>query len=604
MPERHGVVSWPGLLSPRAATYTVSHGISPGVCVITANPQAGPPAMRGNLVLSDGFSTITIPDCRLDRLDVTQGSDGLTWQLTILDRRWRWRELGQVSGAYNQPDPHGLLYPWSVRTPRQLCELCLRAMGETRYTIDVPNVAFPPCNWDYTTPAAALQSLAEALGCRVIYRLDTDSVLVCPLGKGAALPPGSISAEAPGLDLPERPDRITLVGAPIRYQARFRLQAVGKDWDGLYRPIDALTYRPVDPPDPASPWRYAFGPGFPNLPETDRLTRLQAIELAKESVYRCYQLVNIDPGTGRTPLTVPGYGPLRERWQVLLEDTKVEQIQPHAPDERILDDEGARLIKHYYDGFRRDVPAECYGSHFLGSTGLLQGADGTENTASTSKIYVPFSIDPVFQVITFSDYVYRLRDGGGVEPAEVVLETGCLLRDADTNQVLRYNRSLVFPEPHSGGPDAYVQHEDVQLNVIGRYDVVGAGGTARHKLRGLQFVSGQGFSVADTIARSQHYLLGAAAKYQLTGALNRTYNGLVAIPLDGAVQQVTWSVGEPSGAVTQASLNTEHAVYVPPYPTRLRAEFAPAPARRQAGAAGGGEKIKSMWKGPENQGEE
>src|SRR5262249_29616684 len=152
-------------------------------------------------------------------------------------------------------------------------------MGETRYAINIPNVALPPVNWDYVPPFVVLQQLCDSLGCCISYRLDNDSVLISRIRVGGALPPGSISTESPTIDSPERPDSIVLVGAPVRFQARFLLEPVGLDWDKLWRPIDALSYRPEDPPDPENPWRYSFPPGFGVLPETDRLTRFQAQDL-------------------------------------------------------------------------------------------------------------------------------------------------------------------------------------------------------------------------------------------------------------------------------------------------------------------------------------
>jgi hypothetical protein len=117
--------------------------------------------------------------------------------------------------------------------------------------------------------------------------------------------------------------------------------------------------------------------------------------------------------------------------------------------------------------------------------------------------------------------------------------------------------------------------QDYAVTVFGQND------TAEHKATGIRLLSGQGFGIDDTIARSNHYLVGAARKYETTAGDSRTYNGLVEIWLDGAIQQVTWSVGEPGGAVTVASRNSEHSPWVAPYPARLRIEEAPPPARRE-----------------------
>ena len=76
---------------------------------------------------------------------------------------------------------------------------------------------------------------------------------------------------------------------------------------------------------------------------------------------------------------------------------------------------------------------------------------------------------------------------------------------------------------------------------------------------------------ADPIARANYYLIGQSLQYLITGGQTLRYNGIEPIPCDGAVTQVTWTVGE-GGASTVASINSEHSPVVPPYPARRRAE--------------------------------
>lgn len=267
--ERHGVALWPGLLSVESCTVTFSHGISPAVALLRCSPQSAPIAETGDLVITDGTTNIVIPGCKVDRIDETWDNGGRVMNVTILDRRWKWREMGTVSGWYNQLDPHGKLLPWTIRSPRELAELCLAAMGETTYDLDMPigltksagqafsrrlepgeNLAAsgtnPPITWEHENPANALQQLCEMFGRRICYRLDTDSLQITPVGVGADLPTVgmSIFRLAPGVDSPETPDGIAVAGAPTRFQTRMFLEAVGRDWDDVYRPINTLSYRP------------------------------------------------------------------------------------------------------------------------------------------------------------------------------------------------------------------------------------------------------------------------------------------------------------------------------------------------------------------------
>ena len=613
MPEKHGIVRWPGLPSCISCSYTASHGISPGTATLTTYP-VGNPQMYGSLVLSDGSGTVTIPFCKIDSHRVTRDAEGVKWVFQILDRRWKWR-FGHVNGVFNQKDPHGLFYQWCFRTERDLVEHCLLAMGETRYTINVPtSINPPPTDWNYSNPAQCLQMLADTLGCRVVYRLDTDGVLITPVGEGAGLPPGSLTQDSPELDPAERPDKITLVGAPIKYQIRIATQAVAEDWDGLYRPLNFVSYAPLDAnglPD----WTHSWPGGMGNMTPTDRLTRLQANALANKSAYRVYRILNLNPALGgQLACPIPGREePLQRVQQLMLEDTKVEQIQPQAPDETILDASGQRIIRDYYDGFTRDEPAKCYGARYVGHdkrgpvapqvilAPILAGGaaalpdqqiQGTNNTADSARIFVNFSIDAEKYLIHFDQPVFYYNDDRTITPTAVILETGCLIRDSVSNLPIPYVSDLIFPNP-VGTLAHIIHHDDVQLNVIGDYN-------EDNVLIGLRAVSGQGHSAQDTLNRSQYYLFQESRKYQLVGGYTRNYLGIVPIWLDGAIQQVTWTVGGGGPPTTQASYNSEHSPYIPPYPVRLKIEFAPAVARRELGRKplAQNQDVETMWKWP------
>ncbi len=81
----------------------------------------------------------------------------------------------------------------------------------------------------------------------------------------------------------------------------------------------------------------------------------------------------------------------------------------------------------------------------------------------------------MWQVITFDVPVYRFnRDA--IAPAKVTLETGCYLREADTNQFAAFTLSRLL---RPSGPTQFFEtqrHEDVNLGVIGQYRFVAVGG--------------------------------------------------------------------------------------------------------------------------------
>lgn len=273
MPTIGQAVSWPGAGAIESFAYSAGHGISPGVATVVTLPRANekPPAEFGDLVWGDGLRVVRLRDCKVDALSPVRDSTGLSWTLTIFDRRWRWRtpqaSFGKVSGRYNLPDDHGKMVPWTLRKPVELARLCLKAMGESRYEIDLPDglgqltgnqyqdflrlgqnfpqsKANPTVQWDYTPPAEALARLCDIFGRRVVYQPVSDKVLIAKLGEGKSLPTGPYESIGATIDAPEKPSRIGVAGSPIRFQFRLPMEAVGEEWNRAIVPIDDLTYRP------------------------------------------------------------------------------------------------------------------------------------------------------------------------------------------------------------------------------------------------------------------------------------------------------------------------------------------------------------------------
>lgn len=261
---------WPGVEAVESCSGSVGHGTSPSVFTLVTYPQAAEPLESGDLVFFDGENEVTLKDCKVDAVAGRAGSDGQTWTLTILDRRWKWRG-GRISGRYNQLDPRGKLIPWTIRSPEELALLCLKAAGETRFLLDLPDglekatgadedkylrlgenfaesFSNPPVVWDQTPPIEALARLAEQLGRRFVYQPVADRILVTPLGSGKPLPDGPCEVIAPSINSPETPQYVAIAGAPVRIQCRLLLEPVGREWDGEWLPIDLLSYAPQATP--------------------------------------------------------------------------------------------------------------------------------------------------------------------------------------------------------------------------------------------------------------------------------------------------------------------------------------------------------------------
>ncbi len=103
----------------------------------------------------------------------------------------------------------------------------------------------PTAEWVATPAAVALAKLAEDFGRVPVFDPITDTVSVQPLGDGDPLPTGRRLSASPSIDREAVPESVTAIGSPTRYQVRLRFRAVGRDWDGSWRPLERLTYAPL-----------------------------------------------------------------------------------------------------------------------------------------------------------------------------------------------------------------------------------------------------------------------------------------------------------------------------------------------------------------------
>ncbi len=301
MSSPQGLVTYPGLVDFTKADYTLSQGISPGVCTIEMPQElVGDLEPFGDLTFSYGDSSITLRDCTVDLANIGQSLGGYIARVNILDRRWRWK-FGYVSGHFNLRMPTGnnadeglnsqaravdgdatKIRPGTEATPQQMAILCLQKMGEQNYDVSaLPNAARPEIDWSYTNPAEALQSLCEELGCRVVLWLDDDSVRIVTIGQGNGLPDNdAVTFVSEGVNPPETPSSLLLVGGPTVYQGLIPVEAVGVDLDGSIKPIDALSYAPTG--------------GWANsgaaLDDFTFITSAKAKPLAEKCIYKMWRL--------------------------------------------------------------------------------------------------------------------------------------------------------------------------------------------------------------------------------------------------------------------------------------------------------------------------
>ena len=533
MSAPQAILRFPGIQGVRSFSYTLSHGITPGVCQVEMVPQVQVPAEIGTMEIIFGQVRMAFPDCIVDAASLRRTGAGTIISLTILDRRWRWR-YGEISGKYNVRKLDGQVNVKTEKTPRNLAGLCLTAMGETRYdAMDLPNKTRPHVEWVADNPATELAQLCESLGCRVVLGLD-GRVTLRRMGQGGTLPslPQQITQDY-GIDPPIRPDKIKIVAQPSRYQTKFRLEPVGEDVDRSIVHVDELSYMP------SGGWVNNPHYGFGNVGVAVR-------ELATKSVYRWYRIKCSVEFDEQDKFSIPGLRPnttIKKLWQLLpLENGLVATFFDH-------------------DGAEQNASAYCEGVYWQAD------ADSAENTI-LREIPIGFSLDVKRGIVMFNEPVFRIDTAGLIKSAYVHLVVGHGVKDYETRMPVRFTITRQMPGRKLGTGPAIIHRDDLENRLIGVYEPDANGP------RGEKFASITD-NVDEVEKEANYYLDAAEAELQTLRQGNVTYAGIIPISPDGTIQQVAWASG-PDGAVTQAGYNSEFSLVVPSWAERRQIERARA----------------------------
>lgn len=539
MAAPQGLFYFAGIQALLSANFTITPGITPSTATLYIPPQPGKILRGGPLLLTYGGVELTFPDCRADQIAIEIDREGREiWALTVLDRRWKWKFAGRISGYYNVRRGEKLIED-TEKTPRQLATLCLKAMGERRYSVDqLPNDSRPEIEWDYELPSQALAQLCDSLGCQVVLRLD-DRVSIERIGRGRKLPRGlDVLAGSQEFDPPERPDSLVFAAGRTRWQADLELEAVGQDVDGEIKPIDQLSYTPQNPRVPgnaqAGPrsWRFSDPPHF------NQISQGKARELAKATVFRWYRI--------KTPFDLP-----KER--------EIEELN------RILPVEDKQVEKHEVLNELQPRPAWVYGKWWGGFEDARPVVDEIEHDLRNKPkgLYTRgFALDTQNGIVKFNEAVYLLKRAdkfGGpgpafgwlVLPADLRLRTAVSLRDKKTWGWIREEVRRTRSGRKSGTLPRYIRRDDIALSTYFDHE-------SARQIDNMQEVR----KAAD------HYLDITEREYQLSAPGSVSYAGFKPIGVDGAIQQVTWTVDTQGYATTRISRNKEEVVLAPTYKER------------------------------------
>ncbi len=551
MAELQGIVTFPGVENPIRATYTRSQGVSPGVCTLEMVPQQRPiNSPNATLRFFFGDTTLEFRECMIDTASLAVDGGGYITSLNIFDRRWKWT-FGGVFGEYNRRDAEGKVVPDTEQTPYGLAKKLLAAMYEPLdEALKLPEKGRPYVKWEGANPARELESLCQQLGYFVTLDID-DKLRIVKQGEGQELPDNPLVMQyGTSLNPPEKPDKLTIYGAPTRFQAWFYLEPVGLDIDGSTKPIDELSYKPADgwEKEPST---------FPNLRFANATVDQQtALRNAIATVWRWFRIYLDD---GSHALNLPpelGLPPVTDRKQVLPISSDLVQTEK-------------------VDGVVRRKQAKVFGLYVKGTAGEKFNSDEEPNLLTTPRSYtqlttnkknIPylgdFTINEQFGIVEFPVQVLRwLRAGGASEwqAPELYLQCSFNLQDLKTGAQWRYAYNFDTGAPQfNTGAEMIPATDQLQSQ---QYQIISP---ERREPVWLHVI---GREPSDLDEDANKIALAAMSRYQNVVTGDAAYAGLLRINPDGAIRQVTWEVG-PSGAMTRASRNCETAPHVPKFRER------------------------------------
>lgn len=551
MPDPQGLISFPGLHTLTGGSFTLSHGIRPSIANLPCRAVATNLPETGPLTLTYGRVRIVFPDCRV--LSTQQQSRGLTWSVQIQDRRWRW-QFGEVSGVYNWRKSDGEIEEESKKSLQELAKLLLEAMGEIHFDVSaLSRFQWPEVDWQNANPAVELDRLCESQGCRVVLGLD-NRVRIARINRGAflGLTPGVFVEGRSGYNRKPLPRYVRVAMAPVKFQSKFELQAVGLDTDGNIREIDRLSYTPPGGWAKQDPRLFSGIPiGFAgpvaNLQEA--VLKKNARVLALATVFRWYRIFKLADGTLHPQGLDKNIGPFDEFWQYL----------PLS----------ANLVETVKDPQGKDVPRKGWveGEYW-------PGTEDFKNTPEFTQYQKSWTLEPDQGVVQFDDPVVMVdeqqRTWAGA--AKLYLTCSYQLQTRDTKNYGKFVRGYRRREVNRDARE----HEGL---VLFAEDLLP---TIRHLYNNKNKVARVIHNFDEMDQQADQLIEAKLDEYTPDAPQDFSYAGFRPIEPDGAIQQVTWSTGG-SGALTRVSRLQEHNLHTGFHEERRREARQQEAERRELG---------------------
>lgn len=463
-----------------------------------------------------GSQQATWHDARISRASMRSDEQtGYVNTAQVLDRREFWRRT-VIDGIYNERDSSGEVVSANEKTVPELAELLLSAMGESTYDISaLPDVSTdrPEIYWDCSNPADQLEKICNDRGCSISLDHETNKVVIVTVGTGLTLPNSSdLMSVDYGIDIGEEPQTIRLCGGDILWQARFLLEAIGIDTDGVIKPIGDLGYKPSGGWGTVDPY---------TLAGADLSADEEAV--ARQSVFRMYRIKAFADDTLSLPGTAMTLGSISQCFPVnryLLE----------------MSDDGTEGKQRKIFEVKGTFAQRCH----------EESIEGVGNVDDCTILSARGHLDGETGIITFHRPIYKL--GGTLdtfEEAELYLETSFSVRDNTTFQYQKYTRDYSL----SGTGIVPIHRDDYIRTLIASYS-------------SCDTISSVADNKSTLDAAVDAFLGDIKAAYQSYSTTVLRYRGIEKYACDGLNRQVRWITcvkngGSKVGAETIISQNTE-----------------------------------------------
>jgi hypothetical protein len=493
--------TYPGVLQGRRFHFSQGYGQN---CIFVGDilPQALLPFVDGTLTITDGSTTLVIPGCRLDEAHLTRNVHGHFCRIQILGPTWKWR-LASIDGVYNVRGTDGNVLAYTQKSTRELATLLFEAMLVPSFDVSgMPDTTGPFVNWRGTNAFEAMTALCHEWGCDFGLDLIGPVARIWKLGVGSGLPSGGRDiTQDYGIDIAEPPDRLKLTLGSTLYQSKLKLRAVMEEVDGSLVDIDEVSYIPV------GGWT-GCDPNDPLGPAADPLHR----RLAKKTYLKYFLIESQADGT----LNVPGFG-------------EVGSIEDILPVQDVLAEDF--LVQE--DNYRK--------SAYIEGVFAIDAGISLRNSPAGERYEAPFRIDKEKGLVVCLTPAYKLDDLLRYVEPELYLVTSYHVRDVNHFQYVNASQTVTLA--NNGTGDLVLDRPDLIRRVIAEY----SGNT----------VTGTSNNDSTLQPDVDAHLNAAAAEFQTSESMVKTYVGIMPIVLSGTVRQISFFGSVGNDCITMASLNTE-----------------------------------------------